>query len=432
MSVEVLMPALSPTMKTGHLVKWHKKEGDRVEIGDLLAEIETDKATMEVEAADDGTLGAILVVEGTKNVAVNTPIAMLLQDGESMDTPPSQKAKPVNNGKIPDVPMQDPVASLSTKEIPHPNNDDTTRVKASPLARRMAKQSGISLDLLQGTGPSGRIVKRDVENALLAPPSLLTARASGSDLPMSPLPVSTPTSLTQENTLFSGYEPDFDVQPVSGMREVIAQRLWESKHQMPHFYLSLDVDMSSVMSLRKRFIDGQDVKLSLNDFVLKAVAHALACVPEVNSAWASEGIRHYTRVDLAVAVSIEGGLVTPVIRDATSKGLKNLSIEMKELASKARAGSLKPEEFQGGTFTVSSLGMFGIDVFSAIINPPQAGILAVGAVKEVPVVRSGQVVVQPRMTLTASVDHRVVDGVIAARFLGKIKAFLEGPAVIFI
>ncbi len=452
MSIEIFMPALSPTMKKGHLVAWHKHEGDTVEVGDLLAEIETDKATMEVEAVDDGVMGAILVAAGTKDVAVGTPIAVLLEEGEeasSISAPsPSKEAAantPVNHAPANHDETSLPLAPESVEGVetfdvpdmvPHPDNDDRGGVRISPLARKLARDHGVDTRALKGSGPRGRIVKADIEHALAGGDSALhtagsaSAQALQSSVSTTPLPSSTPAPASSEG-LFSGYEPAFEAMPVSGMREVIAQRLWQSKYEIPHFYVTREVDMGGVTALRQK-LKARDIKLSVNDFVLKATAHALQAFPLVNSAWAQDTIRVYQTVDLAVAVSVAEGLITPVIRDAASKGLKALSAEMKDLATRAREGKLTPQEFQGGTFTVSSLGMFGIDAFSAIVNPPQAGILAVSALKEVPVAVDGRVTVAPRMALTLSVDHRVVDGVLAAHFLNQIKLFLEDPAAMLL
>ena len=427
MPISILMPALSPTMKAGNLVKWHKKKGDIVETGDMLADIETDKATMEVEAVDDGVLGALLVNEGAQDVVVNTPIAVLLEEGEdesaldvflknigTSDVQSSTSEDPTSGSEVATTPSSTSVEKLEESEV-----KDTNAPKASPLARKMAQECGVDLKSVKGTGPYGRIIKRDVEDV-----------SQGVNPPVS-RSLNTPTGATEED--FSGYEPSFSLQPISGMRRVIGERLCISKTTQPHFYLSLDVACDAVLALRQTILKKTDIKLSLNDFVLKATAAALQAFPACNSAWSKEGIRIYDSVDLAVAVSLDEGLITPVIRSANTKNLRTLSKEMKALAKNAREGSLKPQDFQGGTFTVSSLGMFGIKAFSAIINPPQSGILAVGAMQKAPAFDdAGNIISRALMTLTLSVDHRLVDGVLAALFLNKIKEFIEEPSMMVV
>jgi len=482
MPISVLMPALSPTMKEGNLVKWHKKKGDTVNAGDMLADIETDKATMEVEAVDEGVLGALLVVEGASGVLVNAPLAVLLEEGETEEdlkaflkvldgSTEGQSESPSGSISVKGGAEAQEVSGDEVEVVPEPQNANKEALKSSPLARRLALEHQIDLTTLKGSGPYGRVVKRDVEAALKGglKKSLSDADVAGAVLDVQDagslalkadskilavetslnaghtksaagshegvaIQASKPSvSLPSDEVLFSGYEPDFSLEPMTQMRKVIAERLTESKQHVPHFYLKTVAVMDEVLSLRKKIQDTFDQKLSINDCVLKATAMALKAVSGCNSAFSEQGVRQYHRVDLAVAVSIDKGLITPVIRDAAEKSVRQLSAEMKDLAARAREGKLKPEEFQGGTFTVSSLGMFGITEFSAIINPPQSGILAVGAAEKVPVYnKDEQLVMQHQMNLTLSVDHRVVDGVLAATFLNKIKIFLEEPALMLI
>lgn len=428
MPIAVLMPALSPTMKKGNLVKWYKKKGDTVSSGDVLADIETDKATMEVEAVDEGTLAQVLIPEGSQDVAVNAPIAVLLEEGESEDGIGAfVESLGADGGASNDVGAPEAPAQESTSEEAPPvaaaggsagSAAIVQDVKVSPLARKMASDRGIALGDVPGTGPYGRVIKRDI---LAFKPS---AASSANQAP--------PASNLQQgqaDEVFSGYEPPFTLQPISTMRQVIAQRLQQSKQFAPHFYVSMDVQVDALLALRQRLLETAEQKFSVNDFVLKATAKALKGSAACNSAWGPDGIRQYAQVDLAVAVSIPDGLVTPVIRDATSLNLAQLSGQVKELAGKARDGKLKPQEFQGGTFTVSNMGMFGVTSFSAILNPPQAGILAVGAAREVTFADGRHLKTKKVMTLTLSVDHRLVDGVEAAKFLGQIKAFLEEPGL---
>lgn len=408
MPIEILMPALSPTMTEGNLVKWTKKEGDIVRAGDVMAEIETDKATMEVEAVDEGRLGKILVPEGTEHVKVNQVIALLLEEGEDAAaltkisaSPPVEKAKE----SAPSSPEKKPEVHLPT---PQPASLGA-RVFASPLARRVAEEAKVNLSSLTGSGPRGRIVKADVEQALAQKPVAFAP-------------------------LLSGYEPPYESLPVSSIRKVIAKRLVEAKQTIPHFYLTIECEIDALLKARAQInAEGEGVyKLSVNDFIIKACAMALKQVPEANASWLGDQIYQYTSADVAVAVSIEGGLITPVVRQAERKGLLDISNEMKALAVKAREGRLKPEEFQGGTFTLSNLGMYGVKEFSAIINPPQGCILAVGMGEERPVVKAGVLTTATLMTCTLSVDHRVVDGVVGAHFLKAFKELIESPVMMIL
>lgn len=411
MSIEILMPALSPTMTEGNLVKWHKKEGDVVKAGDILAEIETDKATMEVEAVDEGTLGKIFVPEGTQNVKVNELIAVLLEEGEDVA---SIKAPAPASAPAPEK-AQKAEAPAVAKAAPAPLSSES-RVFASPLAKRIAGQNNLNLATVSGSGPHGRVVKADVESALVQGGSVARSLTLSTDVPG-----------------LSGYEPAFEAIPVNNMRKVIAKRLTESKQMVPHFYLSVDCEIDALLKARQQLNSmGEGYKLTVNDFVIRAVAQALKAVPEANAAWMGDQMYQFESADVAVAVAIDGGLITPVIRKAETKGLREISLEMRDLAMRARDGKLKPEEFQGGTFSISNLGMYGIREFSAIINPPQGCILAIGAGEERAVVKNGQLTVATVMTCTLSVDHRVVDGAVGANFLKAFKQFITDPVTMLL
>ena len=431
MPIKILMPALSPTMTEGNLAKWHKKEGDAVESGDVLAEIETDKATMEVEAVEEGILGKIVVPEGTADVAVNAVIALLLEDGEDAsaldgaDTsggasaPAAEAAKPAPAA----TPVTPAAPAAAPATAPAASGD---RVVASPLAKRIAAQEGLDLAAIAGSGPRGRVVKRDIDAALAsgtgkaapaAPPAAASATA----------PAAAPTPAAGD-PVFANM-PDFEAVPNSSMRKVIATRLTASARDIPHFNISIDVEIDKLLAARKDLNgrDGADYKISVNDFVIKAVAVALRRCPDVNVSYTDDAILKFKRADVSVAVAIEGGLITPIIKDAGSLGLAAISAKAKELAGKARDGKLAPEEFQGGTFTISNLGMFGVKSFNSIINPPQGGILSVGAGEQRPVVKNGALAVATVMSLTLAVDHRCIDGATAAGFAKELKAILEDP-----
>jgi pyruvate dehydrogenase E2 component (dihydrolipoamide acetyltransferase) len=414
MPIEILMPALSPTMTEGNLVRWLKKEGDTVKAGETIAEIETDKATMEVEAVDEGQMGKILVPEGTEGVPVNKVIALLLEEGEDKSALENvTTAEPVKTAAV-SQPTPDTKPDL--KVVTSHDKPSGDRVFATPLARRLSENAGMDIRSLEGSGPRGRIVKADVEQALSQ-----TATA----------PLLRPTA---PSPALSGYEPAYDVLPVSNMRKVIAKRLMEAKQTVPHFYLSVECDIGKLAKAREQIneLAKGAYKLSVNDFVIKACALALKQVPEANASWIDDQIYQYKSADVSVAVAIEGGLITPVIREAETKGLVEISKEMKALAVRAREGKLKPEEFQGGTFSLSNLGMYGITQFSAIINPPQGCILAVGAAEERPVVRDGVLTAATMMTCTLSVDHRVVDGAVGATFLKAFKELIENPVMMIL
>ncbi len=468
MPAKILMPALSPTMTEGNLARWHKKEGDKVEPGDVLAEIETDKATMEVEAIDEGTLGRIIVADGTENVAVNTVIGLILEEGEdnsalddaaaspapaAKPTPaeakPQAEPKPQSSsggggasitpvarriadqsgidvtlvsgtgprGKITRADVE-AAAGEKTASAPAETGD---RIFVSPLAARMAAEAGIDLSGIKGSGPRGRIVKADVEAAKAAPskpkeaPSAAPAKAAPA---AKPAPAAVPEGEA------------YEVVAMSTMRKVIAERMTHSKSNVPHFYLTVDCEIDELLKVRKALNERlpDDGKLSVNDFVIRACALALMEVPDANAGWEGPGqMRRYSRADISVAVALDGGLITPIIRGAEKKGLAQISTDLKDLATRARAGKLAPEEYQGGSFSISNLGMFGIKQFDAVINEPQGCILAVGAGEPRPVVKDGALAVATVMTCTLSCDHRVVDGATGAKLLGAIKRLIEYP-----
>jgi pyruvate dehydrogenase E2 component (dihydrolipoamide acetyltransferase) len=416
MPVQILMPALSPTMTEGNLAKWLKKEGDAVKSGDILCEIETDKATMEYEAVDEGVLGKILVAGGTSGVAVNTPIAMLLEEGEdasALSAAPAPKAA-ASAAAAPAPAVSAPAAA----PVAAPAAGD--RVVASPLAKRIARDGNVDLKAVKGSGPYGRIVKADVEAALKAGPAKPAAAPVAA---AAPAPRAAPVPAAA-----SPFEPAFEEIPNSSMRKIIARRLTEAKSTIPHFYLSIDCELDSLLKVRADLNGRSDAyKLSVNDFVVRAVALALKKVPAANASWGEDAIKRYKDIDISVAVATPSGLITPIVHHADHKGLAEISNEMKSLAAKARDNKLKPEEFQGGGFTISNLGMFGIKDFAAIINPPQGCILAVGAGEQRPVVKSGALAVATVMTCTLSVDHRVVDGAVGAEFLAAFKKLIEDP-----
>lgn len=416
MPVKILMPALSPTMEHGNLAKWIKKEGETVSAGEVIAEIETDKATMEVEAVDEGILGKILVQEGTQEVAVNSLIAVLLEEGEdssaiddfiakeSNGPAPVVKTEEDNKAPVQEEPVLSKHSSISEQKIV--KSEDSGRILASPLARRIAKNEGVNLSSIVGTGPRGRIVKADV---------LLGGNEKGR---------------------IRRHPQEYNLVPNNNMRKIIAKRLVESKQNVPHFYLSIECSMDSVLEARAQinasFGEDKTKKLSVNDFVILATAKALKDVPEANASWSDEAIMMYNNIDISVAVAIDGGLITPIIRNADQKEITKISAEMKDLAKRARENSLKPEEFQGGGFSISNLGMYGIKSFNAIVNPPQGCILSVGASAKRAVVVEDQIAVRTMMDVSLSCDHRVVDGAVGALFLNAFKKYIESPVLMFI
>jgi len=439
MPITITMPALSPTMTEGTLAKWLVKEGDEVHSGDILAEIETDKATMEVEAIDEGVVGRILVAEGTEGVAVNTPIAIVLEEGEdasALGAAPAAKAPPPKpapadakpapvEGRATAKPAAPaaPAEQAALKAPPAPTTADGSRVKASPLARRMAAQAGLDLTALKGSGPNGRIVKADIEAAV-----------QGAMPAAAPAAPAAPARAPVAAAAAAPFEPEFELAPLSQMRKIIARRLTESKQTVPHFYLTLDCEIDALLALRKQLNDQADgaYKLSVNDLVIKAVAVALKRVPAANTSYTEEGLKQYKSADVAVAVATDRGLITPIVRNAGAKGLETISNEMKGLAEKARQGKLAPEEYQGGTFSISNLGMYGIKQFEAVINPPQACILAVGAGEQRAVVKDGAVAIATVMSCTLSTDHRAVDGAVGAEFLAAFKRLIEDPVAMLL
>ncbi|WP_158967934.1 pyruvate dehydrogenase complex dihydrolipoamide acetyltransferase [Chachezhania sediminis] len=440
MTIEILMPALSPTMEEGTLAKWLVKEGDKVSSGDLIAEIETDKATMEFEAVDEGVIGKILVAEGTEGVKVNAPIAVLLEEGESASDigsasagapaaakadAPAEKAAPAGGS------AEAGSASAPAKPAPAaPASASGERIFASPLARRIAADKGLDLAAIKGTGPHGRIVKADVEAAQAAPkPAAASAPAASA----APAAAAAPKGPSTEQILKLYEGRDYEEVKLDGMRRTIATRLGEAWSTIPHFYLRRDIMLDPLLKFRgdlNKQLDGRGVKLSVNDFVIKACALALQQVEDANAVWAGDRILKMGPSDVAVAVAIDGGLITPVLKDADTKSLSALSSEMKDLAARARDRKLAPHEYQGGSFAISNLGMFGIDNFDAVINPPHGAILAVGAGVKKPVVgKDGELTVATVMSVTLSVDHRVIDGALGAQLLAAIKDNLESPMV---
>jgi len=419
MSVNILMPALSPTMEEGTLSKWLVKEGDTVNSGDLIAEIETDKATMEVESIDDGTIGKILVHEGQEAVKVNEPIAILLLDGENLSDIKSIK-------KVPPTESVQEIEKIESKEKLNFSSDKTskinldtninienlkkneTRIFASPLAKRIAKQKDVDLSLVNGSGPNGRILKADIENF-----------NNNKDL--------------LQNEIISNNN-NSELIKNSSMRKTIAERLVKSKNEAPHFYLSLDCNIDQLLKIRSmiNLKSNDKYKISVNDMIIKAASSSLIKVPKANASWENENTRYFNNTDISVAVAIDGGLITPIIKDVQSKGLLEISEDMKLLANKAKDGKLLPEEYVGGSFSISNLGMYGIKEFSAVINPPQGAILAVGSGEKRPIVINDQLTIASIMTVTLSCDHRVVDGAVGAQFLSVFKDFIENPSLMLL
>ncbi|AUQ62786.1 pyruvate dehydrogenase complex dihydrolipoamide acetyltransferase [Phaeobacter inhibens] len=434
MPTEILMPALSPTMEEGTLAKWLVKEGDTVASGDLLAEIETDKATMEFEAVDEGVIGKILIPEGSEGVKVNSPIAVLLEDGESADdigTTPAAPAAAADEAApvAPEEAAPAPAAAAATPAPAAPTAADGNRIFASPLARRIAADKGLDLAQLNGSGPRGRIVKADVENAKPQAADAPAAAAPATAPALAAAAAPTGPSADQVARMYEGRT--YEEVKLDGMRKTIAARLTEAKQTVPHFYLRRDIQLDALLKFRgelNKQLEGRGVKLSVNDFIIKACALALQAVPDANAVWAGDRVLKMEASDVAVAVAIEGGLFTPVLQNSDTKSLSTLSTEMKDLAKRARDRKLAPHEYQGGSFAISNLGMFGIDNFDAIVNPPHAGILAVGAGVKKPVVGAdGELAVATVMSVTMSVDHRVIDGALGAELLNAIKDNLENP-----
>jgi pyruvate dehydrogenase E2 component (dihydrolipoamide acetyltransferase) len=452
MSINITMPALSPTMEEGKLAKWHVKEGDTVSSGDVIAEIETDKATMEVEAVDEGKIGKIVVPEGTDNVKVNAVIALLLQDGEStadvkataptaVAPPPKAAEAPKAEAKAPAAPapaVAPPAPPAESRNIPKAEaagkaNGVAGRVFASPLARRLAKDAGIDVGAVAGSGPHGRVVKSDVDavkagKASLKAPAALSPSSGGAVAPAA--------GMTKQQVMALYPEGSYEIVPNDGMRKVVAARLTESKQTVPHFYLTLDCKIDALLKAREEINaaaplkDGKPAyKLSVNDFIMKAWAHALQKVPTANATWAVDSVLYHKHSDVAVAVAVPGGLFTPVVKAVETKSLRQISEEVKDFAGRARSRKLLPQEYQGGTTSVSNLGMYGIREFAAVINPPHGTILAVGVGEERVYADKGQVKIANFMTVTLSCDHRAVDGALGAELLAAFKGLIENPVM---
>src|SRR5215470_3323550 len=449
MPINIVMPALSPTMEKGNLAKWLKKEGDKVKSGDVIAEIETDKATMEVEAVDEGTLAKIVVPEGTQDVPVNDVIAVLAGDGEDVKAAGAGAAAAKPAPKVADKAAEKPAAAPPAKPAaapapvakaapapqaagPAPQANGRGRIFSSPLARRLAKEAGIELGRITGTGPHGRVIARDVEGAKSGKGLKAPAAAPGA-------PALAPSM--SDKQILALFEPgSYDIVPHDNMRRTIAQRLTASVQNVPHFYLTIDCDIGKLLVAReeinKQAPTDKDkkplYKLSVNDFVIKAMAVALQKIPNCNVSWTEGGMLKHKYSDVGVAVAMPGGLITPIIRKAETKTLSTISNEMKDFAARARARKLKPEEYQGGTTAVSNLGMYGIKDFTAVINPPHATILAVGTSEERPVVRSGKIEIAQIMSVTLSCDHRAIDGALGAELIGAFRQLIENPVMMMV
>jgi pyruvate dehydrogenase E2 component (dihydrolipoamide acetyltransferase) len=422
MAVEILMPALSPTMEEGTLAKWLVKVGDKVKSGQIIAEIETDKATMEFEAVDEGIISQLLVAAGTAGVKVNAPIAVIVEEGESLSAAPKAAA--------PAVAVAAPVAVAAAVAVAAPAaKGQGARVFASPLARRLALDKGLDLSAVSGSGPHGRIVKADVEGSnALAPVQTSTAPATTA---AAPAKGAMPSGMTAETVMKMYADRAYTEVTLDGMRRTIAARLTEAKQTIPHFYLRREVRLDALVAFREQMnkgLESRGIKLSLNDFIIKACALALQTVPNANAVWAGDRILKLKPSDVAVAVAVDGGLFTPVLRDADSKTLSALSAEMKDLAARAKTKKLAPHEYQGGSFAISNLGMMGVENFDAVINPPHGAILAVGAgIKKPVVLKDNSIGVATVMSMTLSVDHRVIDGALGAEFLKVVVELLENP-----
>nr|WP_306266765.1 pyruvate dehydrogenase complex dihydrolipoamide acetyltransferase [Pararhizobium sp. IMCC3301] len=438
MPIDILMPALSPTMEEGNLAKWHVKEGDSVSSGDVIAEIETDKATMEVESIDEGVIGKIFVAEGTEGVKVNARIAVILEDGEdassiSADAPEAAApAKKPTDEKAVEAKAEDnkPVAAAAVPKSSEKTSDSSSgRVFSSPLARRLAKENNLDISDIKGSGPRNRVVQRDVEAAMAGGTSAAPAKSAAAAGPV------IASSMSDDAVLKLYAEDSYELIPHDGMRKTIAARLTEAKQTIPHFYLTIDCDLDELLALRSQLneaapkdADGKPAyKISVNDLVIKAHALALRAVPSANVSWSSGGMLQHKHADIGVAVTIPGGLITPIIRHADEKPLSTISNEMKDLAKRARERKLQPQEYQGGTSAVSNLGMFGVKDFAAIVNPPHGSILAVGAGTQRAVIKDGAVAAATIMSVTLSTDHRAVDGALGAELMQAFKGFIEKP-----
>ena len=399
MAIKILMPSLSPTMTTGNLVRWLKKEGDTIKSGSIIAEIETDKATMEVESIEDGVLGRIVIPEGSQNVPVGSLIALILEPGENIGNLSIEHDKPATT-KTHNTPIK---ASFTNNDLI--DKEKTNRIFASPLAKRLAANNDLDISKIQGSGPYGRIIKMDIESAILTHPKS-----------------------------FERNQDAYILKAHTNIRKIIASKLTESKQKIPHYYLTMECNVSQLLLLRANLNENMTLenKISVNDFIIKAAAKGLDEIQEVNASWTDEGIILYNNIDISVAVSSEHGLITPIIKNADHKSVINISREMKGLIDKAKNNKLKPEEFQGGGFTISNLGMYGIKNFTAIINPPQSAILAVGAAVKKPIVIEDKISISDIIEVTLSCDHRVIDGVLGAAFLKSFKKYIENPILLFV
>ena len=451
---DILMPALSPTMEEGTLAKWHVKVGDNVKSGDVIAEIETDKATMDVEAVDEGVVEALLVPEGTEEVKINTPIARLKGEGESSPVggggprsggggaPQAQApeakaaptpAKPADARQVPPPPTPSPQGGGERQASASPASNSDQRIFASPLARRIAKDANVDLTQVKGSGPHGRIIRRDVEGLEGTPGAAKPAAAQPLAAPKPAAHAEAPRQVLSLEQM--GIAPgSYDLVPLDGMKRTIARRMTESFRDVPHFPLTIDLEIDALLAARAKIngMLGNEARVSVNDMLIKAAAIALKRQPDANASYTPEGIAHHHHADIAVAVAIEGGLITPIVRSAETKGVAQISAEMKDLAERARSRKLKPEEFQGGTFSISNLGMFGIRSFASIINEPQGAILSVGVGDKRPVVRGDTLAVATVMTVTLTCDHRALDGAIGARWLAAFKGLIENPITLIV
>ncbi len=437
MPIDILMPALSPTMEEGNLAKWLVKEGDKVSSGDVLAEIETDKATMEVESIDEGVIGKIFVEEGTEGVKVNARIAVILEEGEDASAISDQAAPAEAPAKAPEAEKSAPAKS---EAAPAPATTASAtgsgegRMFSSPLARRIAKENGIDITTLKGSGPRNRVIKRDVEEAMAGGVGAASAKAEPA-AKAAAAPAAAQSGMSDDAILKLYADDSYELIPHDGMRKTIAARLTEAKQTIPHFYLTIDCDLDALLALRSQLnaaaktdSDGKPAyKISVNDMVIKAHALALRAVPDANVSWSAGGMLKHKHSDIGVAVSIPGGLITPIITRAEEKSLSTISSEMKDLAKRARDRKLQPKEYQGGTSAVSNLGMFGVKDFAAIVNPPHGSILAVGAGTQRAVIKDGAVAAATIMSVTLSTDHRAVDGALGAELMQAFKGFIENP-----
>ncbi len=436
MPIEILMPALSPTMEEGTLAKWLVQEGDSVSAGDVIAEIETDKATMEVEAVDEGTIGKILVSDGTEAVKVNATIALLLEDGEeasALTNTPQKVEAPESSAQADEKEStaEKTIASAGITTAPQAVKVDGQRLFSSPLARRIAAQENLDITKISGSGPHGRIIKRDVEEALKAGTAKAVEQVKETQ---KATPQTMQSSSSDEAIMKLFDEGSYEVLPHDNMRKTIAKRLTESSQTIPSYFLSVDCNLDGLMALRKEINDNAPTvderpvyKVSVNDFIIKAMALALKAIPEANASWTQSGMLVHKHADIGVAVAIDGGLITPIVRQAENKTLSAISNEVKDMAKRAKAKKLAPSEYQGGTTAVSNLGMFGVKEFTSIINPPHASIVSIGAGEKKPIVKDNEIIIATLMTATFAFDHRVIDGAIGAQLAASFKTYIHNP-----